>query len=259
MRLRDDWKHGVVVGAAIGACAGFMLRDLLPLELASAWLPVAALGALVGPTRFHRLTVLLTVAVAALWGIVGFTPLVSHLAPFVERREAPVPADAVLVLTHRLQADGQPSAPTEARLLHGIELAAQGLASRLILTDEPPAPTTADVARGELQRLGIRDAEVVPLRGSLHSTHDEAARAGALCRERGWHRLLVVTSPLHARRACTTVEAQGLAVSCSPAVETQFDVETLDRPTDRFAAFAQVVHEAVGLWVYRRKGWLTPP
>jgi uncharacterized SAM-binding protein YcdF (DUF218 family) len=239
-----------------------MLRDLLPLELASAWVPVAAVGALVGPTRLHRVTLLLTAVLAVVWGIVGFTPVVGHLTRFVERREAPAPADAVLVLQHRLQLDGEPTAPTQARLLHGVELVVQGFASRLVLTDDPPGPTPASVARDQLRRLGLTQVEVVSLfspPSAVRSTHAEAVRAGALCRERGWHRLLVVTSPLHARRACAAIEAEGLAVTCSPAIETEFDVEILDRPVDRFTAFARIVHEAVGLFVYQRRGWLTPP
>ena len=41
-----------------------------------------------------------------------------------------------------------------------------------------------------------------------------------------------------------------------PAVETRFDLETLDRPLERIALFSQVLHERLGTWIYRRRGWM---
>jgi uncharacterized SAM-binding protein YcdF (DUF218 family) len=257
--LKSVQWQSVGLGAAVGTCAGFLLRDLVPFELASAWAPFAVLGALAGPTRLRRVMVILAVAAACLWTAVAFTPLVSRLAPRLVRKQAPSAADAVFVLTHRLQTDGDPSAASQARLLHGLELLAQGLAPRLILTDDPPPFTAAAVAKREMHALGLTMGEVVSLHGVVRSTHDEAVRVGALCRDRSWHHLLVVTSPLHSRRACAAVERQGIEVTCSPAVETEYDVETLDRPVDRLAAFRQVVRETAALWVYQRRGWLTTP
>jgi uncharacterized SAM-binding protein YcdF (DUF218 family) len=92
--------------------------------------------------------------------------------------------------------------------------------------------------------------------GPIRNTHDEALEVARLCRSRGWTRLLVVTSPTHTGRACPTVERQGIAVVCVPAVETRFDLETLDRPLERMTLFGQVLHERVGAWVYRRRGWI---
>jgi uncharacterized SAM-binding protein YcdF (DUF218 family) len=66
----------------------------------------------------------------------------------------------------------------------------------------------------------------------------------------------VVTSPTHSRRACAAFEREGLAVVCVPAVETQFDVESLEKPNDRVRAFGPVIHERLGLLVYRRRGWI---
>jgi uncharacterized SAM-binding protein YcdF (DUF218 family) len=257
--LKSVQWQSVGLGAAVGTCAGFLLRDLLPFEVASAWAPFALLGALAGPTRLLRVMLVLTLAAACLWTAVAFTPLVSRLAPRLVRKETPSAADAVYVLTHRLQTDGDASAAFEARLLHGLELLAQGLAPRLILTDEPLQPTAAGVAKREMRAIGLTTGEVVSLRGVVRSTHDEAVRLAALCRERSWRRLLVVTSPLHSRRACAAVEHEGIEVTCSPAVETEYDVETLDRPVDRLAAFRQVVRETAALWVYERRGWLTTP
>jgi len=39
-------------------------------------------------------------------------------------------------------------------------------------------------------------------------------------------------------------------------VETDFDLERLEFPGDRRAAFDGIVHEWVGLFVYAQRGWI---
>ncbi|PYQ42307.1 MAG: hypothetical protein DMF77_13305 [Acidobacteria bacterium] len=236
----------------MGAVAGFMLRDLAVDTLASFWLPWAVLGAVV----FGRLRTLLgafTMAVLAIWLAVAFTPLVARLARPLVRRDAVVAADAVLVLGSRLQSDGEPSATALSRLVHGLELTREP-GARLVVTEKVPPPAAYAALASQLaRRLGLTP-EVIAV-GPARRTRDEAVEAAALCRRRGWHRLLVVTSPTHSRRACDAVEHLGVAVSCSPAAETEFDLETFDRPSDRFIAFRSVLHEWAGIWYYRYKGW----
>ena len=77
-----------------------------------------------------------------------------------------------------------------------------------------------------------------------------------LFRERGWRKLLLVTSPTHSRRAAATFEREGVSVVSSPSMETRFDLENLTRTDDRLFAFGAVLHERVGLGVYRWRGWI---
>jgi hypothetical protein len=49
-----------------------------------------------------------------------------------------------------------------------------------------------------------------------------------------------------------------LEVISSPSTETQYDFEMLTRPDDRLRALAPVLHERLGLYVYRRRGWIAP-
>jgi len=195
-----------------------------------------------------------TVALLVLWLSIAFTPLVAWSGRGLVRRDVVAPADAVLVLASRLQADGEPSAPALSRLVHALELTAQARTPRLVIPELPaPAPSYAALARQLAGRLGLL-LEITST-GPVHGTHDEAVQAGALCRSQGWHRLLVVTSPSHSRRACGAVEHEGVDVICSPAVETEYDLEALDRPSDRFVAFRSALHEWLGLWLYHRRGW----
>jgi uncharacterized SAM-binding protein YcdF (DUF218 family) len=246
----------------VGALAGSLARDLDLLALASFWgdrlvmvLVGAVAGALLSATRLRPLVAGVAVGLGLLWLAAAYTPLSAWLAAGLVRADPLQPGEAVLVLSSRLQRDGDPTPEAASRLLRGLELLAEGQAPCLILTEQlPPAAPYAPLARRLMQRFGLGQ-ELLTV-GPTGSTRGEAVAVARLCRERGWKRLLVVTSPTHTRRACATVEAEGIEVVCAPAVETRFDLETLDRPQDRMMLFGQVLHERVGYWVYLRRGWV---
>lgn len=250
------------VGLAVGALAGGLAVELDLTALVSFWgdrlflVPLAAVaGALLWTTRLRPLVAAGAGALGLLWLAVAFTPLAGRLAAGLVRADPPQPADAVLVLGSRVQRDGDPTPEAEARLLRGLELLAEGRASHLVLTEQPPpAAAYAPLARRLMGRFAL-DHELLAM-GPTRTTRDEAVEVTRLCRERGWKRLLVVTSPTHTRRACAAVEAEGVEVVCVPAAETRFDLETLDRPSERVALFGQVLHERLGYRVYRRRGWI---
>jgi len=243
--------------ALAGALAGFLARDLGFSEIASAWVPGALLGALLSGARLRAWLFAGLAVLGVLWFAVAFTPVAKGLSRGLVRREAPQPADAVVVLASRLQADGELTAASEARLLRAAELLRGGWATRLVLTELPaPVPSHAAAAATLLERLGVA-GELVSV-GPVRRTRDEALRVAALCRERGWRRLLVVTSPLHSRRASAALERQGLRVVSCPSRESLYDLETLDRPRDRLLAFGELLHEWAGLWLYARRGWSAP-
>lgn len=245
-------------GAALGALLGFLLRDLLPLEMASAWVFPALLGAVLWSARGRIALGALLLGTTVVWLLVAFGPLAGWLGSGLVRREAPGPADAVYVLGSRVQVDGDPTAAAQARLLRGVELVAGGFAPVLAVADlAPPAASHPAAAARLTQSLGVEVAEIVPV-GPVGSTRDEALKVTTLARQRGWGRLLVVTSPLHSGRACGSIEHEGLEVVCAPSVETEYDVESLDRPVERLVAFRRALRETLAQWVYKRRGWLGP-
>jgi uncharacterized SAM-binding protein YcdF (DUF218 family) len=252
----------LVTGATTGALLGFLVRDLDLLALVSYWgdrAPVVLVGALVGallwPTRLRAVLLGTTAALLALWLVVAFTPAVRWLGAGLTRRDPPGAADGVFVLGSALQADGEPTAPALARLVHGLELIGEGRATRLILTELPePSARYAAVAQPLLQHLRL-ETELLTV-GPVNNTRDEVVLVARLCRQRGFQRLLVVTSPWHSRRACAALEHEGVVAVGSPAVETQFDAEALDRMDSRMLAFGRALHERVGLWYYTRRGWI---
>ena len=250
------------VGLAVGALGAYLALDLGLPTLVSFWgdrallLPLAAIaGSLLWATRLRPLVAGATAGLGALWLVVAFTPAARLVGGGLVRSDPVRPGDAVLVLGSRIQPDEDPTPAAESRLLRGLELLAEGRAPRLVVTEQPPPEAAyAPTARRLMERFRL-EGELVAV-GPIRNTRDEAVAAGRLCRERGWRTLLVVTSPTHTRRACATVESEGLEVVCVPAVETQFDLEGLQRPYDRLALFGHILHERLGYWVYRRRGWI---
>ena len=80
--------------------------------------------------------------------------------------------------------------------------------------------------------------------------------AAEYLKKRGLKRIIVATSPTHTFRGAALLEAQGLEVMAAPARETRFDLENLDKSEERLFAFGTIIHERLGIWVYRRRGWI---
>lgn len=254
-RLAGAWR-----GAVLGALAGFLIRDLdLPALISydhprePLVLLAAALGLLVGTTRYRWTLRAGTLALGMLWCLAAFTPLCGWLAQGLSRREVEEAADAVVVSLAGLVPDGQSAAEVRSRILHGADLVARGKATHLVLAEAPDLPGR-ETARETLGRLGVT-AEVL-VAGKAETTRQEAVAVAGLYRERGWKLILLVTSPIHSRRASAAFEKEGMAVVSSPSPETRFDLDTLDTWSDRLSAFGSVIHERLGIWVYRQRGWV---
>ncbi len=130
------------------------------------------------------------------------------LLPFVGRFlyvEDPLQrSDAILVL----------SGTFAERPLAAYDVYRSGYAPKIVLTREAPDggqaalarrgvpfADRADLACDLLQRLGVPAEAIVTLNGPHDSTADEARSFARLARDRSWHRVIVITSKLHTRRA----------------------------------------------------------
>jgi uncharacterized SAM-binding protein YcdF (DUF218 family) len=142
--------------------------------------------------------------------LLGATALAASLAAWVAGRALvvadPLPqrADAIVVLA------GSPP----ARTLAAADLHGHDVAPTIVLTRErrPSALTTlaaagvevaepSDEAQRLLVALGVPPAAIVTLRRRAYSTASEARVIARWACRTGQHRLIVVTSPSHTRRA----------------------------------------------------------
>ena len=250
-----------VKGGLLGALAGFITRDLDLAALVSFAHPqellivlAAAVGALVALTRLKVVLAAATAALALVWAFVAFTPLSSWLAQGLVRREIAEPADAVFVSFAGLRPGAQRTSEAQNRALHGVELLALRKARQVVVVESSLVQGVA-IVRELRERLGVEGDLVVAGKGD--TTREEAVSVAATARDKGWKVLLVVTSPIHSRRACATLEKEGLTVVSSPSVDSRFQVDDLDTSTERLAAFGSVIHERLGTWVYMHRGWLS--
>jgi uncharacterized SAM-binding protein YcdF (DUF218 family) len=93
---------------------------------------------------------------------------------------------------------------------------------------------------------------------SVHTTRDEAVRSAARLLPEGARSIIVVTSPMHTRRACATFEAVGFRVVCRASRERDFATNPPVGNRDRLAALRAFGYEQLGMIKYRARGWLTP-
>ncbi len=247
---------------ALGALCALLAVELgLPL-LFTFWRPrlplvvySTPLFGLLFTTRLRGPLAALTVLLGTAWLAVAFTPIASHLLQRATRIDPVAPADAIFVFASHIQLDGDPSPVAMARLQHGFELLTEQQAPCLVLSELPPPWNSHEkLARRWLPHW--KTAGEILAVGPIANTHDEAVAVGKLFRERGWKRVLAVTSPAHSRRAAATLEHEGLEVISSPCTETRFDQEHLAHPGDRISAFGMALHDLLGYWIYGLRGWL---
>ena len=128
------------------------------------------------------------------------------------------PADAILVLGRRLEAD-RPTRVFESRLAHAEALWRRGLASRIFIaggTTGKARLSEAEAGRDWLVARGV-PASVLLLEARSQHTLENLFNVRADLRAAGWRTLLMVSDPLHLARARATARGLDLEVRCSPA------------------------------------------
>lgn len=218
------------------------------------------LGAAIAPTRAGIAMWWLLALVSITTLAVAFTPVVQGPAlHYVRRDNGAPPVDAVVVLSGSMTEDGLLAGPVVNRLLSGIaEARRRGIPTIAISVIERRSggrvvSTEAD-QRALLSRLAP-DLTVRTVR-DVHSTHDEALQFAALARTYGWQRVVLVSSPLHTRRACRTFEVAGLAVVCTPADAREYSLTRLGGVHARMNAFRDVMYETAATSFYALRGWI---
>jgi uncharacterized SAM-binding protein YcdF (DUF218 family) len=258
-------KQGAAIGAAAGALAGFFFDTFGASEISGGLSPSKivllglVVGAVVGLLRGHWILLGLDALLALTYVVVGYTPLMSVVAPkWVRSDPPPASADAIVVLSAAILSNGALNVYGTERLLSGLELFQRGVAPRIFTTQmelqfpDGVRSTTEDQAR--LIKLGGATAAWTVLQGTV-STRDEALKSAIELPE-GAHSLVVVTSPMHTRRACATFEMVGFKVACYPARTRSTSTWYPIGPRDRMAAFADYIYERMGMIKYRWRHWI---
>ncbi len=139
------------------------------------------------------------------------------LVTWFASRDRAAPADAIVVLG-AAQYVGRPSPVLRARLDHARALHERGLAPRVVLTGGMAEGDTASesaVSRAYLLARGIPDSLLL-LEHDGRTTQQSLRAVGALLRDRGLTRVIVVSDPFHVFRASLLARGQGLVAYTSP-------------------------------------------
>ena len=120
----------------------------------------------------------------------------------------------------------------------------------------------ADLFKQALTERRVPVPEIVSL-GLCFDTHDEAVRTRTLAQQRGWRRMLLVTSASHLPRATATFRGAGLEVvpvPCNFMTRKTPGFSPLHTAIPGYVGFEKIavwLHEKIGWWEYRRRGWIT--
>lgn len=261
--------QAIATNALLGVLGLLVLNQLAPwgdLEVNGYHATVyigAILGALIGLVVRRWLLIGLDVALLTLYVAVGQFPVM--MGP-VDRwvRIDSLPADTVdaaVALSGDVLWNSSIGSVAADRLLSALELMHAGRARRLVTTtvvrtSGDDTVTTTDDQRRLISLASVVDKWLV-VRGG-YNTHDEAVGTAALLLPTGQRRIVVVTSPMHTRRACAVFEAVGFTVTCRASRERDFSRYPPVGFNSRIAAFRAYAYERAAMIKYRMKGWLTP-
>ncbi|MER2598365.1 MAG: YdcF family protein [Caldilineales bacterium] len=151
------------------------------------------------------------------------TLVISFLAWQVNRvgsQERAQPADVIVILGARVEADGSPSSDLLSRTYHAMDLYNAGYAPAVICAGGAGGDALAAGAvacRFAVEQLGLPAAHAITAQqGNAWTTAGEAASVTPLMTERGWHSAILVSHPLHLYRAAWLFRRQGVVVFTSP-------------------------------------------
>lgn len=127
------------------------------------------------------------------------------------------PADAAIVLGAEV-INERPSPVLQERINHALNLYQAGAVDYLIFTGgigQGDRMTESEVAREYALEQGI-PADQILIETASHNTYENLIEARKIIRTQGFDRVLIVSDPLHMRRAMTMAEDLGLNAAPSP-------------------------------------------
>lgn len=151
--------------------------------------------------------------------------------------------------------DSDPADTEATRVGFGLLLYRSGRAPHMLLSGGRGA---ARHMAAELQVQGVPAAAMLTEVDSA-TTHQNALYSAAILRRNGWNRVLLVTSPMHMARAAASFRRQGLQVVEAPSIGHEAGRHRV-RPgwhprRTALLLSSRCLHEYIGLWMYRLRGW----
>jgi len=143
---------------------------------------------------------------------------------WVGERDQAARADAIIVLGAAAY-DAKPSPVFEERIRHGLDLYNAGYAPLLIFTGGYGGSgarfSESQVARRYALKHGVPD-DAILIETASRNTAQNLVEAKRLMDQRGLHRVIIVSDPLHMARALRLSQAMGIQALASSTPSTRF-------------------------------------
>lgn len=120
------------------------------------------------------------------------------------------------------------------------------------------SPPYAIVMRDALMREGV-PASAIWVEGRSRTTHENAAYSADILKQKGIHRIVLVTDAYHMLRADASFRKQSLNVipaACGYRTYHSFQLTDVMPGWEPISWNEEAMHEAVGLVWYRMRGWI---
>lgn len=153
--------------------------------------------------------------------LAGAIAILASIAAYAGRRDEQ-PSDAAIVLGAAIR-NGKPTPVFEERLRHGIALYRRGVVPRLILTGGVGGDVIAEseAAREFCLAAGVPDGAIW-IETASRTTQQNLEQARRLMDAHVLRRALIVSDPLHMRRALTMARDLGMDAHPSPTPTTRY-------------------------------------
>ena len=161
---------------------------------------------------------LLTLSILAF----AFGLLASRIYSF-RNASSDAPADAAVVLGAAVWT-AQVSPVFRERINHGIDLYRNGRVKKIIFTGgqgNPGEPTESSAARQYALQRGIPATDIL-IEEQSHNTYENILYAKQLADSHGIKKVLIVSDPLHMKRAVAMATDVGLIAAPSPTPSTRY-------------------------------------
>jgi uncharacterized SAM-binding protein YcdF (DUF218 family)/glycosyltransferase involved in cell wall biosynthesis len=232
------------------------MTDLIDQAMASK--PVIAAGweqRLSGLYRVARRRALQVVLpVAAIFLIAFYTPVAWWFGEPLRISQTPQPADAIVVFAGGVGESGKAGGGVQERVARAVELYRDGFAPNILISSGYVfAMREAEVMKAIAVANGVPD-EAIVLEEQAANTYENVTRSARILDDRGWRRILLVSSPYHMQRATMTWQkvAPHIDVTATPPAQSQFYVH------ERGASLEQIrglLHEYAAIVLYKLRGW----
>jgi uncharacterized SAM-binding protein YcdF (DUF218 family) len=205
--------------------------------------------------RTRRRTAQVVVGVVVAYLLLFQTPLVWWLASPLKVAAPPQPADAIVVFAGGVGESGQAGGGYQERVAAAVGLYRGGFAQHIVLSSGfrfvfHEAEVMRDLAVGN----GV-PPEAIVLEQNAANTHENVVFSNEILRQRGWRKILLVSSPYHMRRALLTWRGSAPDVTVVPAPVEQ-SLFYLHERGPSLEQIRGILQEYVAIVVYWWRGWI---